>query len=96
MSLYVVQHKHSEQNCPAKNKEMGGMLLTHLSERNAASYGLKIKAEGVIDGKHTLYLIVEAPSEQQVMKFMEPFSKAGSVEVMPASTCEVVVERGAC
>ncbi len=72
------------------------MLLMHLSEKNAQSYGLKIKGEGVINGKHTLYLIVEAANEQQVKKFMEPFTKAGSVEIMSASPCEVVVERGAC
>jgi hypothetical protein len=96
MSLFVVQHKHSDATCPAKSKEMGGMLLSHLSPKNAESYGLKIKGEGVINGKHTLYLILEAANEQQVKKFMEPFAMAGSVEVMPASPCEVVVERGAC
>ncbi len=96
MSLFVVKHKHSDETCPARSKEMGGMLLTHLSARNAESYGLKIKGEGVIDGKHTLYLIMEAPNEQQVKKFMEPFAMAGSVDIMSASPCEVVVERGAC
>jgi uncharacterized protein with GYD domain len=75
---------------------MGGMLLSHLSPKSAESHGLKIKGEGVIDGRHTLYLIVEAANEQQVKKFMEPFSMAGSVDVMPASPCEAVVERGAC
>ena len=96
MALFVVQHKHSDQTCPARSKEMGGMLLAHLSPVNAESHGLKIKSEGVIDGKHTLYLIVEASDEQQVKNFMEPFARAGSVEVMSASPCEVVVERGAC
>jgi len=96
MALFVIQHKHSSETCPAKSKEMGEMLLAHLSPKNAQSYGLKIKGEGVIDGKHTLFLIIEASNEQQVKKFMEPFAKAGSVEVMAASPCEVVVERGAC
>ncbi|HUI28898.1 MAG TPA: DUF3303 family protein [Candidatus Acidoferrales bacterium] len=96
MALFVVQHKHSSETCPARSKEMGGMLLSHLSSRNAESYGVRIKGEGVINGKHTLYLIIEAPDEQQVKKFMEPFAMAGSVEVMSASPCEVVVERGAC
>lgn len=96
MALFVIQHKHSNENCPARSKEMGGMLLTHLSAKNAESYGLKIKGEAVIDGAHTLYLIAEAPSEQHVKRFMEPFAKAGSVDVMAASPCEVVVERGAC
>lgn len=96
MALFVVQHKHSSETCPAKSEEMGGMLLTHLSEENAQRYGLKINAEAVIDGAHTLYLIVEADGNDNVRKFMEPFAKAGSVDIMPASMCEVVVERGVC
>lgn len=96
MSLFVVQHKHSNETCPARNAEMGGMLLTHLSEENAARSGLKINAEAVIDGAHTLYLVVEAPDADKVRSFMAPFERAGSVEVMPASLCEVVVDRGAC
>lgn len=96
MSLFVVKHKHGSETCPARSKEMGGMLLTHLSDENAGKYGLKINAEAVIDGAHTLYLIVESSDEQNIKKFMEPFEQAGSVEVMPASLCEVVVERGAC
>lgn len=96
MSLYVVQHKHTGETCPAKSKEMGGMLLTHLSEENAEKYGVKINAEAVIDGAHTLYLIVESENERNVREFMGPFAQAGSVEVMPASVCEAVVERGAC
>lgn len=96
MSLFVVQHKHSDATCPASNPEMGEMLLTHLSVENAGRYGLKINAEAVVNGAHTLYLIVEADDEQKVKKFMEPFAKAGSVEVLPASVCEVVVNRGSC
>jgi len=96
MALFVVQHKHSSEACPAQSKEMGGMLLSHLSPKNAETYGLEIKGEGVVNGKHTRYLLLEAANEQQVEKFMEPFAMAGSVEVMPASPCEVVVERGTC
>lgn len=96
MALYVVKHKHTSDTCPARSKEMGEMLLTHLSDENAGRNGLKINAEAVVDGAHTLYLIVEADDENKVKKFMEPFTMAGSVEVMPASVCELVVERGAC
>ena len=96
MSLYVVQHKHTDATCPARNMEMGPMLLTHLSEENAGRFGVTIKSEAVVDGAHTLYLIVEAADKQKVEKFMEPFTRAGSFEVMPASVCEVVVERGSC
>lgn len=81
---------------PRTKQGDGRDVVITSSPENAKGFGVKIKAEGVIDGKHTLYLIVEAANEQQVKKFMEPFAMAGSVEVMAASPCEVVVERGAC
>ena len=96
MSLYVVQHKHTDSTCPARNREMGPMLLTYLSGESAGEYGVKINSEAVVDGAHTLYLIVEAADKGQVEKFMEPFTRVGSVEILPASVCEVVVERGSC
>lgn len=96
MSLYVVQHQHPAEHCPARNSQMAPMLLAHLSPANAQQFGLTIKGEAVIDGGHTLYLIVDAPDQQRVREFMQPFAMAGSVDVMPASPCEVVVARGDC
>lgn len=96
MSMFVVHHKHSAETCPAKDPRMAPMLLKHLSAENAAQYGINIQGEAVVDGAHTLYLIVQADNPDRVNEFMGPFAQAGSVEVMPASPCEVVVERGAC
>ncbi len=96
MSLFVVKHQHTDETCPARNPEMGGMLLTQLSPENSEKFGIDIKSEAVINGKHTLYLIVDAPDEEQIQKFMQPFAQAGSVEIMPASMCEIVVDRGSC
>jgi hypothetical protein len=75
---------------------MAPMLLAHLAPDNAQRYGLTIHADAVIDGTHTFVLIVDAPTADQVNQFMQPFAQAGSVEVLPASSCEVVVERGDC
>jgi len=75
---------------------MGAMLLTHLSADNAAANGVRIQAEAVVDGAHTLYLIVEADGKERVERFLAPFAQAGSVEVLPASPCEAVVARGSC
>jgi len=72
------------------------MLLKHLSPANAEQAGIKIHSEAVIDGEHTLYLIVESADKENVHRFMQPFAQAGSVEIYPASRCETVVERGAC
>ncbi|MGA7672685.1 MAG: DUF3303 family protein [Nitrolancea sp.] len=94
MSLFVVQHQHSAETCPARDPQMGPMLLTHLSAKNAAAHDVKIHGEAVINGAHRLYLIVDAPGEEQISQLMRPFSQVGTVEIFPASPCEAVVGRG--
>lgn len=96
MALFIVHHRHSAENCPARNKELAPMLLTHLAPSNAREYGVEIVSEAVIDGGHALYLTVEAGDTGSVKRFMEPFAQAGSVEILPASHCEAVIERGEC
>lgn len=96
MPLYVVEHKHKSETCPAKDPKMGAMLLQHLSKGNAARSGIRIHGEAVLEGKHTLHLILDAPDRARVQQFMTPFAQAGSVEIMDANPCEVVVERAGC
>lgn len=96
MSLYFIRHQHGSETCPAKNPEMGQMLLSHLRPTNAGKYGVRIQSDVVLDNQHTLVMIVDAGTKDQVEKFMQPFQMAGSVEIWPASTCEVVVDRAGC
>ena len=96
MSLFVVEHKHAAESCPAGHPEMGPMLLKHISPANAATFGVTVQAEAVVDGAHTFYLIVEADDKEKVEKFMAPFSQAGTVEILPSNSCEKVVERKVC
>ncbi len=96
MSLYFVRHQHAPETCPAKNPEMGQMLLQHLSKANARKFGIELHGEAVLDGQHTLVLILEAEQKEYVEQFMTPFIQAGSVEILPASACEAVVERAGC
>jgi hypothetical protein len=96
MSLYFVRHQHSAETCPAKNPEMGQMLLQHLTRSNARRFGVDLLGDAVLDGKHTLVLIAEAEDPQYLQDFMQPFAMAGTVEILPASTCEAVVERQGC
>jgi uncharacterized protein with GYD domain len=72
------------------------MLLTHLSPANARKFGISLHGDAVLDGQHTLVLILEAEEKNQVENFMQPFSMAGPVEIWPASECEAVVERAGC
>ena len=96
MSLYFVRHQHAAETCPAKNPEMGEMLVQHVEKKNARQFGVELLADAVIDGQHTFVLIVEAEDKTYIEQFMQPFAMAGSVEIQPASTCEAVVERAGC
>ena len=96
MSLYYVKHQHNPETCPAKDPDMGAMLLSHLSPRNAGKYGITIFGDAVLNGQHTLIMIVDAAEQAKVEEFMSPFRQAGPVEVVAASNCEAVVERGGC
>lgn len=72
------------------------MLLEILSPENAAQQGITIQGEAVINNEHTLYLIAESPDRQRLEHFLAPFAQAGTVEVLGASACTDVVERGGC
>ena len=96
MSLYFVRHQHSPETCPAKDPEMGQMLLQHLTKTNARKFGVDLIGDAVLDGQHTLVLIAEAEDKEYVQNYMQPFAQAGSVDIVAASTCEAVVERQGC
>jgi len=96
MSLYFVRHQHSAETCPAKDPQMGAMLLTHISPMNARKFGVNLIGDAVLDGQHTFVIIAEADAPGMIENFMQPFSMAGPVEITPASSCEVVVERLGC
>jgi Domain of unknown function (DUF3303) len=96
MGLFVVRHEHSPEHCPATDPDMGAMLLNYLSRPNVSRHGLEIQGEAVVQGEHTMYMIVEADDEPRVRTFMQPFALAGKVDVYPASTCARVVTSGGC
>ena len=75
---------------------MGQMLLQHLTKPNARKYGVDLLSEAVLDGQHTLVLIADVEDKEYLQNFMQPFAQAGSVEIVPASTCEAVVARQGC
>ncbi len=96
MALFVAQHQHPADRCPAMDPQMGPMLLSHLSPANAAAHGITIHGEAVVNNAHTMYLIVDAPDQERLDKFMAPFAQAGSVEILPASSCAAVINRRGC
>lgn len=87
MALFIVRHQHDADRCPATEPFAGALLLNYLSRPNVRSHGVEIRGEAVVEGEHTLYMIVECGDAGRVREFMEPFAQAGSVDVYPASTC---------
>jgi DMSO/TMAO reductase YedYZ molybdopterin-dependent catalytic subunit len=96
MALFVVRHQHAAERCPAGDPEMGATLLNYLSRPSVKQHGVRIQGEAVVQGEHTMYLIVEATDEASLRTFMQPFQMAGSLDVYPASTCARVVASGGC
>lgn len=96
MPLFVLQHHHLPDHCPAADPAAAAGLLKHLSSESAAGYGITVHGHAVIDGQHAMYVIADAPDRATMDRFAEPFARAGSVEVLPASACEAVVARGGC
>jgi len=96
MTLFVAEHQHPADRCPAANPQMAPFLLQLLSAPEAAKHGVRIHGEAVARGAHHLYLIVDGPSEESVRTWLAPFAQAGSLAVQAASPCEEVVARGKC
>lgn len=96
MSLYIAEHRHPAERCPAQDPQAAGFLVKHLSNAEAEKHGVHIHGEAVESGQHHLVLIVDAAQESTVREYLAPFAQAGSVDVHPASSCEQVVAQGHC
>jgi DMSO/TMAO reductase YedYZ molybdopterin-dependent catalytic subunit len=96
MALFVVNHRHEADRCPATDPELGAMLLNYLSRPNVRQQGVEIRGEAVVQGEHSLFLIVESSDEQRLREFLQPFAQAGTVDIHPASTCARVIASGGC
>lgn len=95
IALFVAQHRHSPEDCPASHGR-GELLLSHISTATAARYGIAIEAEAFIGTQHVLLLVVEAVSLEAVERFLAVLPGPGDLTILPASTAEEAVERGNC
>ena len=96
MPLYFVEHQHTAETCPTKQPEMMRMLGQHVTQGNADTYDVRILADIVLPGEHKMKMVLEAPSQEPVDRFVQPFAMAGTVDVKEVSTCEQVVETAVC
>ncbi len=93
MGLYLVEHHHSAESCPAQNVEMATALAGHVTPDNAAKFGLSVVSDCVVEGEHTLFLLVDSDSQDKVEAFAAPFKQAGPTTIKPAITCDIVAGR---
>jgi uncharacterized protein with GYD domain len=93
MGLYLIEHTHTEAKCPTRSPEMVRQLSQHLTDANAAKFGVKILADWVNDDDHRVVLILEAPDQSTAMKFVEPFGTVGSVTIHEGTTCAELAQR---
>lgn len=96
MSVFVVRHQHRPESCPASDFTSGAQLLNHLSRTNAARHRVRIHGEAVLQGAHTLLVIAEATTEEELISYLSPLAEVGSLEVELAATCASVVASGGC
>jgi hypothetical protein len=95
IALFVAQHRHRAEDCPALPGR-GEPLLAHISTAAAVRHGVTIEAEAFIGVQHVLILVVEAASLDAVRQFMAALPGAGDLTVLPAFTAEQAVEHGGC
>lgn len=93
--MFVAQHRHPADQCPA-SPGSGPLLLSRVSAAAAASYGVTIEAEALIDGEHLLLLVVQAASQEAVERFLAFLPGPGYLRVLPACSAEDAVQRGGC
>ncbi|HUI05744.1 MAG TPA: DUF3303 family protein [Verrucomicrobiae bacterium] len=90
MGLYLVEHTHTAEKCPAKDPQMVRKLASHITPANAQNYGVKILADWVNDIEHRAVLVLETDSEDKAAKFARPFLKFGELKVSLGITCAEV------
>ena len=92
MPLFLVEHTHPAETCPTKNPDMVRALAGHVTNENAAKFGVKIMADFVREVDHTVILVLEADSADKVAAFATPFVGVGPVTIKQGETCEQVAK----
>ena len=92
MALYLVEHTHTPDTCPTKNLDMVRALAGHVTDENAAKFGVKIVADFVREVDHNVMLVLEADSADKVATFAVPFLGAGPITIKQGETCAQVAK----
>ena len=90
--LFHAKHVHTAQTCPAGDADWlratFGRMLGSASEFGVALLGVYADAPA-----HTVYLIIEAQSSEQLERLFEPLLGLGSAEIRPVTDARAAYER---
>ena len=90
MPLFMIEHTHTDATCPTRNLDMVRALAGHVTDENAAEFGVKILADFVREVDHNVILVLEADSADKAAAFATPFVMAGPVTIKQGETCDQV------
>jgi uncharacterized protein with GYD domain len=91
--MYLIEHTHPAETCPARNPDMVRQLDAHVTDANAEKYGVKILADFVREVEHSMMLVLEADSPDKATNFALPFLMAGPITIKTGETCSQVARR---
>jgi hypothetical protein len=80
VALFIVRHEHEPDRCPATDPYQGAALLNQLSRQHVRRHGVEIKGEAVVQGEHTLYLIMESTDQRYVQTLLQPSPRPAAVD----------------
>ena len=94
MGLFIVEHAHTDETCPANGMEgvkmMGDLVL---GKQHAERTGTKLLDDYHVRGQHRLLLLVEAGSRQNVEDYARPFQIVGNTQVLELDRCATVMQQ---
>jgi hypothetical protein len=88
----MLEHTHKDATCPTRNPDMVRALAGHVTDENAAKFGVRIVADFVRDVDHNVIIVLEAPSPDKAAAFASPFIMVGPVTIKQGETCEQVAK----
>ncbi len=88
MSIYLVEHQHTDATCPAQSPESAKMMESLvLGKERLTQLGVKVVEDCKVRGEHRLLILVEAEARQNAEKYAEPFKMVGPTDVHDLTTC---------
>jgi hypothetical protein len=95
MGLYGIYGEHTQEACPAYNKETREYLLSQAPnmEKNAQKYGVKILHQFHSGPEHTFLWVADADNAHSIEELMSRgIGRFNTIKIVPLITFQGVLE----